>query len=182
MIYVTHDQVEAMTLAERIVILREGVIEQIGRPQTLYNDPDNIIVGGFIGSPKMNLLKSRKPGAPGANFLEGFMIRILTSRKEHYRDTQISPVASAIAVTRHVRCLCILPQPQFNLISWQSTPGMAFDCRQTFVKLTRQQNVAVRENLAKQPKQSMTLHAFVFSQFAKSCVSSERNRFVYVSQ
>ncbi len=56
MIYVTHDQVEAMTLADKIVVLRAGNIEQVGAPMHLYNDPDNAFVGGFIGSPKMNLL------------------------------------------------------------------------------------------------------------------------------
>ena len=56
MIYVTHDQVEAMTLADRIVVLRAGRVEQVGRPAELYADPANIFVAGFIGSPRMNLL------------------------------------------------------------------------------------------------------------------------------
>jgi ABC-type sugar transport system ATPase subunit len=56
MIYVTHDQVEAMTLADRIVVLQGGRIEQIGTPLDLYNHPDNLFVAGFIGSPRMNLL------------------------------------------------------------------------------------------------------------------------------
>jgi len=56
MVYVTHDQVEAMTLADRIVVLRAGRIEQIGSPLQLYREPDNTFVAGFIGSPAMNLL------------------------------------------------------------------------------------------------------------------------------
>ncbi|MCX4025840.1 ABC transporter ATP-binding protein [Endozoicomonas sp. SM1973] len=56
MIYVTHDQVEAMTLADRIVVLNEGKIEQVGDPLTLYHHPDNQFVAEFIGSPKINLL------------------------------------------------------------------------------------------------------------------------------
>ena len=56
-IYVTHDQVEAMTLADKIVVLRDGVVEQVGAPLTLYDNPDNLFVAGFIGSPKMNFLK-----------------------------------------------------------------------------------------------------------------------------
>jgi len=56
MIYVTHDQVEAMTLADKIVVLRKGVIEQVGAPMDLYRDPDNKFVAGFIGSPAMNFL------------------------------------------------------------------------------------------------------------------------------
>jgi lactose/L-arabinose transport system ATP-binding protein len=56
MIYVTHDQVEAMTLADKIVVLRAGRIEQVGRPLDLYHDPDNRFVAGFIGSPAMNFV------------------------------------------------------------------------------------------------------------------------------
>jgi lactose/L-arabinose transport system ATP-binding protein len=58
MIYVTHDQVEAMTLADKIVVLRGGVIEQVGAPMDLYRDPDNKFVAGFIGSPAMNFLSA----------------------------------------------------------------------------------------------------------------------------
>src|SRR5690606_35565616 len=56
MIYVTHDQVEAMTMADNIVVLRAGNIEQVGAPLELYNNPKNLFVAGFIGSPKMNFL------------------------------------------------------------------------------------------------------------------------------
>ena len=56
MIYVTHDQVEAMTLADRLVLMRAGRIEQQGRPLDLYNDPDNSFVAGFLGNPRMNFL------------------------------------------------------------------------------------------------------------------------------
>ena len=58
MIYVTHDQVEAMTMADKIVVLRAGIIEQAGAPLELYNNPRNIFVAGFIGSPKMNFLNA----------------------------------------------------------------------------------------------------------------------------
>ena len=57
MIYVTHDQIEAMTLADRIVVMRAGRIEQVGRPLDLYNTPANLFVAGFIGAPRMNLLQ-----------------------------------------------------------------------------------------------------------------------------
>src|SRR5579862_8136469 len=59
MIYVTHDQSEAMTLADRIVVLRSGAIEQVGRPIDLYRDPANVFVAGFIGSPQMNFVGAR---------------------------------------------------------------------------------------------------------------------------
>ncbi|MBK4216294.1 sn-glycerol-3-phosphate ABC transporter ATP-binding protein UgpC [Paracoccus caeni] len=66
MIYVTHDQVEAMTLADKIVVLRAGRVEQVGRPMDLYNDPANTFVAGFIGSPQMNFLKSAPLGMSSA--------------------------------------------------------------------------------------------------------------------
>ena len=62
MIYVTHDQVEAMTLADRIFVLQSGVVRQAGRPLELYDDPDNRFVAGFIGSPAMNFLAGRVAG------------------------------------------------------------------------------------------------------------------------
>jgi multiple sugar transport system ATP-binding protein len=63
MVYVTHDQIEAMTLADKIVVLRDGLVEQIGAPLDIYRRPANTFVAGFIGSPKMNLLKARVIGA-----------------------------------------------------------------------------------------------------------------------
>ena len=63
MIYVTHDQVEAMTMADKIVVLRAGVIEQAGPPLELYNRPKNLFVAGFIGSPKMNFLTASAEGS-----------------------------------------------------------------------------------------------------------------------
>ena len=64
-IYVTHDQVEAMTLADRIVVMHQGVVQQVGSPADLYRTPANLFVAGFIGSPRMNFLKGtvRQPGS-----------------------------------------------------------------------------------------------------------------------
>lgn len=62
MIYVTHDQVEAMTMADRIVVLRGGIIEQVGKPLDLYNNPANKFVAGFIGAPQMNFLAGTLEG------------------------------------------------------------------------------------------------------------------------
>jgi lactose/L-arabinose transport system ATP-binding protein len=67
MIYVTHDQVEAMTLADKIVILNRGQIEQVGRPMDLYLKPANLFVAGFMGSPKMNFLKILSAKSDGKN-------------------------------------------------------------------------------------------------------------------
>jgi multiple sugar transport system ATP-binding protein len=66
MIYVTHDQVEAMTLADKIVVMNAGRIEQIGSPMELYNHPANTFVAGFIGSPQMNFLPAEAVGMSGA--------------------------------------------------------------------------------------------------------------------
>jgi multiple sugar transport system ATP-binding protein len=65
MIYVTHDQVEAMTLASRIVVLNGGRIEQVGAPLELYHSPANLFVAGFIGSPRMNFLVGKVAGVDG---------------------------------------------------------------------------------------------------------------------
>jgi multiple sugar transport system ATP-binding protein len=65
-IYVTHDQVEAMTMADRIVVMNDGIAQQIGPPQELYDDPANLFVAGFIGSPAMNLLDATLQDETGA--------------------------------------------------------------------------------------------------------------------
>jgi multiple sugar transport system ATP-binding protein len=75
MVYVTHDQVEAMTMADKIVVLRAGIIEQVGSPLELYHKPRNEFVAGFIGSPKMNIF-----GGPDAKELDAAKIGI---RPEH---------------------------------------------------------------------------------------------------
>ena len=75
MVYVTHDQVEAMTLADRICVLRDGLIEQVGTPLELYEHPQSLFVAGFIGSPKMNLLN-------GA-FADKFRATTIGIRSEH---------------------------------------------------------------------------------------------------
>ena len=70
MIYVTHDQVEAMTLADRIVILNQGNIEQVGTPEEIYNDPANIFVAQFIGTPKMNILEVNEENVVSENTIK----------------------------------------------------------------------------------------------------------------
>jgi multiple sugar transport system ATP-binding protein len=65
-LYVTHDQVEAMTMGDRVAVMRKGELQQVDDPQTLYDHPDNIFVGGFIGSPAMNLLEATLGRANGS--------------------------------------------------------------------------------------------------------------------
>jgi multiple sugar transport system ATP-binding protein len=67
-VYVTHDQIEAMTMADKIVVMHDGIVEQIGTPLDLYDKPDNLFVAGFIGSPAMNFLKGRVKANGSAGF------------------------------------------------------------------------------------------------------------------
>ena len=83
MIYVTHDQVEAMTLADRICVLRDGIVEQVGTPLELYESPDSLFVAGFIGSPKMNFLSGK--------FAEPHGCATLGVRSEHIDIADASP-------------------------------------------------------------------------------------------
>ncbi|MER5172556.1 MULTISPECIES: ABC transporter ATP-binding protein [Thioclava] len=87
MIYVTHDQVEAMTMADKIVVLRAGKIEQVGSPLDLYRSPDNRFVAGFIGSPKMNFIEGERAASRGAH--------AIGIRPEHI-DLSTTPVEGAI--------------------------------------------------------------------------------------
>jgi len=86
-VYVTHDQVEAMTLADRVVVMNGGIIEQVGPPQELYHRPATRFVAGFIGSPAMNFLPGRLVGDPGAlavQLEDGQTLPIPGSRQERY--------------------------------------------------------------------------------------------------
>ena len=84
-IYVTHDQIEAMTLADRIVVLNKGIIEQFGTPAEIYSDPNNIFVAEFIGSPKMNIIKITKELIVNSNTIELFKNKI-TFENFNFKD------------------------------------------------------------------------------------------------
>jgi multiple sugar transport system ATP-binding protein len=75
-IYVTHDQVEAMTLADRVVVMSKAEIQQIGTPEMIYNDPDNLFVAGFIGAPAMNLVRGALRVGVFEAAGEGYRIRV----------------------------------------------------------------------------------------------------------
>jgi multiple sugar transport system ATP-binding protein len=95
MIYVTHDQVEAMTMADRIVVLNKGNIEQVGSPLELYNKPDSLFVAGFIGSPKMNLISGGEAEKLNAN--------TIGIRPEHLSISQKAGTwAAKIALAEHL--------------------------------------------------------------------------------
>jgi multiple sugar transport system ATP-binding protein len=85
-IYVTHDQIEAMTMASRIAVINKGLLQQVDTPQMLYDHPDNLFVAGFIGSPAMNFFKARLVQGDGKLFVDGdsFKVEVPESRKEGY--------------------------------------------------------------------------------------------------
>jgi multiple sugar transport system ATP-binding protein len=106
MIYVTHDQVEAMTLADRIVVLQAGRVEQVGTPMELYEKPGNTFVAGFIGSPKMNLIK----GAPA----DRSKCKTMGVRPEHLN---ISTKASAGSIPGTVEYTEVLGSDSFIYVA-----------------------------------------------------------------
>ncbi|HKZ54920.1 MAG TPA: ABC transporter ATP-binding protein [Anaerolineales bacterium] len=85
-IYVTHDQVEAMTMATRIAVIKDGLLQQMDSPQSLYDHPGNVFVAGFIGSPAMNFFTARLARADGGLALEtrGFAVRVPASKAPAY--------------------------------------------------------------------------------------------------
>ncbi len=113
-IYVTHDQVEAMTMANRIAVMNKGVLQQVGKPQELYGKPDNIFVAGFIGSPAMNFFEVTMKGdrkemyletdslhvavpPPKVNMLMPYLGKkiIFGIRPEHIHDKEFTPSGCA---------------------------------------------------------------------------------------
>ncbi|MBZ9991823.1 ABC transporter ATP-binding protein [Mesorhizobium sp. BH1-1-5] len=95
MIYVTHDQVEAMTMADKIVVLNAGNIEQVGSPMELYKTPKNLFVAGFIGSPKMNMIE----GAPA----EKYGAKTIGIRPEHLNiSTTSGDWKATVGVAEHL--------------------------------------------------------------------------------
>src|SRR5699024_12235152 len=89
-IYVTHDQTEAMTMATRLVAMKDGIIQQVGEPKHVYDYPDNVFVGGFIGSPSMNFFTGNLEenyfvmGCTKTKVLEG---KMKTHRNAGYLNT-----------------------------------------------------------------------------------------------
>ena len=92
-IYVTHDQIEALTLGDRLVLMKDGIVQQIGDPRTMYNRPANVFVAGFIGSPSMNFLDGRLLAENGALWLDlgDFRLQIppRAEKLEAYLDKRV---------------------------------------------------------------------------------------------
>ena len=87
-IYVTHDQIEAMTMGDRIMVIKDGLLQQIDPPRSLYTKPDNLFVAGFIGSPSMNFFDSTLVGENGNLYVDAgdFRVHVPEDRKNVYRD------------------------------------------------------------------------------------------------
>lgn len=125
MVYVTHDQIEAMTMADRIVIMKDGIIQQVGTPKEVYNNPDNTFVATFIGSPSMTLLPAQIEEKSGLLSVrgEGFSLPVpdrlkervnasnaksitLGLRPEHFsaeaRTDQFAPIQLAVKVSEYI--------------------------------------------------------------------------------
>ena len=90
MIYVTHDQIEAMTLADRISVMKDGLIQQLDTPKQIYNKPANLFVAGFIGSPKMNFIKVNAIDKSGSFNLVSDALNLQTNHKNLQNNTPYS--------------------------------------------------------------------------------------------
>ena len=92
-IYVTHDQTEAMTLGDRIVIMRDGYIQQIGTPQEVFNNPRNLFVAGFIGTPQMNFFDAKLTREQGKYFVElgGVKVELSEEKQQRLAANNVEP-------------------------------------------------------------------------------------------
>jgi ABC-type sugar transport system ATPase subunit len=115
-IYVTHDQVEAMTMGDRIAVMKLGVLQQVGAPADLYEDPSNVFVAGFIGSPAMNLVAAPIVGAGGGDRIAGF-------RPEHVHTRDAG--ADAIKFEARVEVVEYLGDEQLAHLTRKDTPIQA---------------------------------------------------------
>ncbi|UXY16796.1 sn-glycerol-3-phosphate ABC transporter ATP-binding protein UgpC [Chitiniphilus purpureus] len=148
MIYVTHDQVEAMTLADRIVVFNAGIIQQVGSPLELYENPSNLFVAGFLGSPKMNLLEASVVAADARSTTvrlpKGVTVRAnadgsrakssdrvtLGIRPEHIllaQDNDANGIAARVDLIEHLgdHVLAYIEIPGVNEIISMKLPGNA---------------------------------------------------------
>ena len=121
-IYVTHDQVEAMTMASRIAVINRGLLQQVDTPQMLYDHPDNLFVAGFIGSPAMNFFKAKLVRGDGKLFVDGdlFKVEVPSFKNDIYSKYVDKPVIMGIRPEDiqdpHFLPPGIIPQPVDGLV------------------------------------------------------------------
>lgn len=149
MVYVTHDQVEAMTLADRIVVLNDGYIEQVGTPLELYRRPTNTFVAGFISSPKMNfitVIAEKKSSETVLNLPGGNTLSVMVSRAENAVTLGIRP--ESLKVTSEAEALLsgtleVIEQFGEHAVAYLALP----DGAQLTVKLDGAPEFAPRETI-----------------------------------
>ena len=120
-IYVTHDQIEAMTMADRIVVMKDGVVEQIGDPLTLYDQPNNVFVAGFIGSPAYG----HDPGTARASTMESFGWSSMAACAYRCRPVPVRRIrvrACSMACGPSIACSTEDPGSR-RMSSWSSRPA-----------------------------------------------------------
>jgi multiple sugar transport system ATP-binding protein len=152
-VYVTHDQTEAMRLGDRVVVMRRGVVQQVGAPQSLYEQPANLFVAGFIGSPAMNFLPARLEGSAlrcvlGELRLSDRMRRTLEAahaprevimgvRPEHFKDAALvepGTKAYGMTFTAHVEMLESLGSDKYAHFSLEGEPVSAAELTELAVE------------------------------------------------
>jgi multiple sugar transport system ATP-binding protein len=118
-VYVTHDQVEAMTMADRIVLMNHGELQQVAPPETLYAEPLNVFVAGFIGSPKINLISGQVDQAGGGSALHclGTTIPLTTVIADRLRSSQGGAVTIGIRPEDVIPCSPLDVSPERAVIS-----------------------------------------------------------------
>jgi multiple sugar transport system ATP-binding protein len=116
-VFVTHDQVEAMTLGDRVVIMRDGRIQQIGTPLQVYGKPANKFVAGFIGAPAMNFIDVTVHSEAGATAVEAAGLRLT-----------VGPADARALVARNGRRVIMGVRPE-HLVLGDGAPGTSFDAR-----------------------------------------------------
>jgi len=123
MVYVTHDQVEAMTLADRIVVLRDGKIEQVGTPLALYNRPANVFVAGFIGSPRMNFFPAEVLRQSAGSLLLPANAHTVGLRPEHVLLDEAGPLEYRVQQVEQMGSTSLLRGTLAGSISESQTPA-----------------------------------------------------------
>jgi len=123
MVYVTHDQVEAMTLADRIVVLRDGKIEQVGTPLALYNRPANVFVAGFIGSPRMNFFPAEVLRQSAGSLLLPANAHTVGLRPEHVLLDEAGPLQYRVQQVEQMGSTSLLRGTLAGSTSESQTPA-----------------------------------------------------------
>ncbi len=134
-VYVTHDQIEAMTLGTRIAVMKDGVLQQIGTPDDIYLRPRNMYVAGFIGSPTMNFVQGRADAARQAFTFEGGVIAmplaqsgevVLGQRPEHTHLDDASPWRGEVTLVEPTGAdTFVVVKTQSGLVTVRTPPGLA---------------------------------------------------------